>query len=166
MSDELKPALQKSFNAVSYARDLDDLKKALNGLDAHAPDDKKELIDVLEKSFIEDFSKDLPRTQEELDAMLGLRAAFGGGKPDAEDAEMVQGFFLLADKIVTEKGDKAAPVLHKMLEKVATLTDEEYNNPVALLKTVVAALNESAASSVAPKTANPFRNRGNKSPNA
>ena len=165
MSDELKPALQKSFNDVAYARNLDDLQQALDGLDAHSADDRKQLIDVLEKSFIEDFSKDLPRKQEELDAVIALRAAFGGNEADAEDAETVQGFFLLADKIVTEKGDKAAPVLHKMLEKVATLTDEEYNNPVALLKTVVAAMNESTADKAAPKT-NPFRNRGNKGPNA
>jgi len=161
MSDK-KPTIQETFNAISYARDLSALQESLGQIDQHDAKDRAELIQSLETEFVEGFSEGLP-SQAEMEIVLSLGAMFGEG-PDAEDAEMIQGCLLIADKILTEKGDKASPLVKKLVEKASVLTDEEYNDPIALLKTACAAAHE--AKLAAPKTTNPFRNRGNKSPNA
>jgi hypothetical protein len=161
MSDK-KPTVQETFNAIAMAGDLKALESSLTQIDLFDGNEKTKLIDALETEFIEGFSEGLPSPQQ-MEMLLALSSMVGEG-PDAEDAEMIQGCLLIADKILTEKGDKASPLVQKLIEKAASLTDEEYNNPSALLKAAVEAASEAKAA--APKTANPFRNRGNKGPNA
>ncbi|TNE30428.1 MAG: hypothetical protein EP349_05335 [Alphaproteobacteria bacterium] len=161
MSDK-KPSVQETFNAIAMAGDLNSLQSSLSQIDLHDAKDKAELIQALETEFVEGFTEGLP-TQEQMELLLALGAMVGEG-PDAEDAEMIQGCLLIADKILTEKGDKASPLVQKLIEKASELTDAEYNDPATLMKAAVSAAHEAKA--MAPKTANPFRNRGNKGPNA
>jgi len=161
MSDK-KPSVQETFNAIALAGDLKALESSLTQVDLFDGDEKTQLIDALETELIEGFSEGLP-TPQQMEMLLAL-SSMVGEDPDAEDAEMVQGCLLIADKILMEKGDKASPLVQKLIEKASDLTDAEYNDPISLLKMAVEALSEAKAA--APKTANPFRNRGNKGPNA
>lgn len=156
MPDNTKPDIRETFNAIANAHSFDDLKKGLAQIDTHSGDEKKQLIDHLESAFFDKFVKGLPGREEMamIEAMSALNAV-ETGFADSEAAELMHGFFHLADKIVTEKGDKADPRLHKLLEKAAELSDTEYNDPVAVMKLCISVLKPDAAAS----RGNPFRGK-------
>ncbi|TNE30429.1 MAG: hypothetical protein EP349_05340 [Alphaproteobacteria bacterium] len=163
MSDNAKPSIQDTFNAISDAHSFEDLKQGLAQIDLHSGDEKKQLIDLLETAFFDKFAKGLPG-REELEMMTAM-AAMNGLPPefsDTEGAQAIHGFFHLADKIVAEKGDKADPRLHELLKKAGELSDTDYNNPIAVMKLCLSVLKPEAVSALK----NPFRDKRRSGPHS
>lgn len=156
MSDENKQTVQDTFNVIARAQSLGDIQKGLSMIEGHSADERKELIEKIDTTIMKEFLDDMP-SPTELEMVLAMSAMVGEA-PDTEDLEMIQGILMVADAIVTEQGSDASPVLTAVLEKVGNLSDEDFNNPLTLLKSVVEGSTEGRQ--IENKTAeNPFRKK-------
>ena len=156
MSDEPKQTIQDTFNVFAGINSIADVQKGLDLLSKHSAEERKELADKIDEALIQEFFDDMP-SPTELEMVLGLSAMLGEA-PDEEDLEIFQGILMIADAVVTEQGENASPVTTKVLETVGQLSDEDFNTPATLLKSIVQGHAE-GKQAARGSTENPFRKK-------
>jgi len=157
MTGSNKPNIQDTFNAIAQARDFSDLQKGLAEVEQYSGAEKRKLVDMLEDAFLTDFVRGIP-SENELETIRAL-AALSGETIDASEAREVQGFFFLAETIVNEKGDEAHPLMHRLVEKAAGLSDADYNDFFTVMKACALAVSE--VGGLPPQAANALRRKHN-----
>lgn len=156
MSNNNKQTVQDTFNAIASANNHNELKQGLALISNHTADERKEIVEKVETAVRNDFINDIP-TPEEFEAFIAFATLVSEG-PNEEDLDTLHGNLIILDAIVTEQGQDASADITGILASVANLSDEDYNNPTALMTTVVEAYADSKKTAKTPAP-NPLKNK-------
>lgn len=148
--------IQNTFNMIANAERLTDFQTALEHLEALAVDEKKDVLDLVDATLIQQFLNEMP-SHKDLQDVLMLSALIGE-EPEENDLDILHGILLVADTIVSVKGEAASPILKTLIKKVSNLSDREYNNQLQLLKCIVES-KEEAKVTIKMQPSNPFKGR-------
>ena len=172
MSEDNKPTPQDTINAIAWAKNMEDLQKALQQIDSHNAEEKEILINSLEKYTLDELINTRTETPSKEDWEMTERlmdlasSLFGNDFIDSmagDDCFEIHRLLVMADKVATKKKDKTDPILKDLLAETAKLSDRDYNSMMALSRTLVKVAKKHSSvgdnDNTPSKPSNPFRGR-------
>ncbi len=159
-----KQTAQETFNAIATSKNMTDLNNALDQIANHSDDERAALVDALEKYTLNEFTTTDYEALDMAEGLMELGSALLGDDAldafsDDEDLFEFHSILKCADTVAQAKGDETSPSLVSLLEKTATLSDDDYNSMMKLGRVFMQVAKETSAPAKKPQSENPFRGR-------